>query len=69
MRLLNIWKVFDVLTVDIPVWLKNLRLHKYTNVFQNVHWRQMIEMTDAEPSTNPRTGEPDAKPLMDANGR
>ncbi|KAJ1977082.1 Flap-structured DNA-binding and RNA-binding protein [Dimargaris xerosporica] len=33
---------------DIPAWLKSLRLHKYTPCFQNIHWRDMVRMTDED---------------------
>lgn len=33
---------------DISSWLKSHRLHKYTGIFANVHWKQMIEMSDSE---------------------
>lgn len=33
---------------DIPGWLKSLRLHKYTPIFQKMHWKKMVVMTDEQ---------------------
>ncbi|KAI8804295.1 hypothetical protein BJ742DRAFT_665887, partial [Cladochytrium replicatum] len=33
---------------DIPGWLRSLRLHKYTPVFESTDWRTMIKLTDEE---------------------
>ncbi|KAJ3206073.1 Flap-structured DNA-binding and RNA-binding protein [Entophlyctis luteolus] len=34
--------------IDIPSWLRSLRLHKYEFAFQNCTWRDMVKMSDAE---------------------
>ncbi|KAJ3017438.1 hypothetical protein HKX48_003540 [Thoreauomyces humboldtii] len=31
---------------DIPSWLRSLRLHKYTDTFQGMYWKDMIVMDD-----------------------
>ncbi|KAJ1560255.1 hypothetical protein HK405_007717, partial [Cladochytrium tenue] len=31
---------------DIPGWLRSLRLHKYTGVFEGMDWREMVMMTE-----------------------
>ncbi|KAI9337684.1 hypothetical protein DFJ73DRAFT_779759 [Zopfochytrium polystomum] len=31
---------------DIPAWLRSLRLHKYTGVFEGCDWQEMVKMTD-----------------------
>ncbi|KAI8800740.1 hypothetical protein BJ742DRAFT_685814, partial [Cladochytrium replicatum] len=36
---------------DIPGWLRSLRLHKYTPVFESMDWRTMIKLTDEELNT------------------
>lgn len=33
---------------DLPVWLKNLRLHKYTKILENYSWKQLIYLSDDE---------------------
>ncbi|CAD6195050.1 unnamed protein product [Caenorhabditis auriculariae] len=33
---------------EIPVWLKTLRLHKYTNLFENLSYEQMMALDDAQ---------------------
>ncbi|KAJ3088506.1 hypothetical protein HK102_008582 [Quaeritorhiza haematococci] len=33
---------------DIPSWLRSLRLHKYTSLFENMDWKTMIKLTDAD---------------------
>ncbi|CUM66144.1 uncharacterized protein PRCAT00003801001 [Priceomyces carsonii] len=33
---------------NIPVWLKLLRLHKYTDCLKDIPWQKLIEMTDLE---------------------
>ncbi|KAH9924650.1 uncharacterized protein BXZ73DRAFT_91234 [Epithele typhae] len=33
---------------DIPAWLRSLRLHKYTPNFENVDWRDMVMMDEAQ---------------------
>ncbi|RIB28019.1 hypothetical protein C2G38_1883496, partial [Gigaspora rosea] len=32
---------------DIPAWLRSLRLHKYTAVFEGMKWQDIIELDDA----------------------
>lgn len=31
---------------DVPTWLKNLRLHKYTHIFCRINYDQMIELSE-----------------------
>ncbi|CAG8639430.1 12179_t:CDS:2, partial [Acaulospora morrowiae] len=33
---------------DIPAWLRSLRLHKYTPVFEGMKWQEIIELDDPE---------------------
>jgi hypothetical protein len=33
---------------DIPTFLRSLRLHKYTDIFQHDDWRRMIFLTDQD---------------------
>ncbi|KAJ3314176.1 Alpha-1,3-mannosyltransferase-like protein [Boothiomyces sp. JEL0838] len=33
---------------DIPAWFRSLRLHKYTTIFENDDWRDIIKLTDEE---------------------
>ncbi|CAG8532261.1 3583_t:CDS:2 [Diversispora eburnea] len=33
---------------DIPAWLRSLRLHKYTPVFEGMKWQEIIELDDSE---------------------
>ncbi|KAJ3333843.1 hypothetical protein HDU76_002564 [Blyttiomyces sp. JEL0837] len=33
---------------DIPSWLRSLRLHKYTGVFETANWRDMVRMSDED---------------------
>ncbi|KAI9032289.1 hypothetical protein DFJ74DRAFT_653943 [Hyaloraphidium curvatum] len=33
---------------DIPSWLRSLRLHKYTSLFENISWKEMIKLTEEE---------------------
>jgi len=33
---------------DIPTWLRSLRLHKYTPIFQNMSWKEMVILNDDE---------------------
>lgn len=37
-----------MLMIDIPAFLRSLRLHKYTEIFEHDDWRKMIFLTDAE---------------------
>lgn len=32
--------------IDIPIWLKSLRLHKYQYIFENLSYDEMMEMSD-----------------------
>lgn len=34
--------------MDIPTWLKSLRLHKYTSIFENMEWDKLVKLTDEE---------------------
>lgn len=31
---------------DIPAWLRSLRLHKYTPIFERYHWKDIIRFSD-----------------------
>ena len=31
---------------DVPIWLKNLRLHKYTGLFEKMSYEEMMSLTD-----------------------
>jgi hypothetical protein len=33
---------------DIPQWLRSLRLHKYTPVFEGMNYKEIIELDDTE---------------------
>lgn len=33
---------------DVPHWLKNLRLHKYTELFSELTYDQMMNLTDKD---------------------
>lgn len=33
---------------DIPTWLRSLRLHKYTHIFESMSWKEMVVLTDEE---------------------
>ncbi|QPG74770.1 hypothetical protein FOA43_002104 [Brettanomyces nanus] len=33
---------------NIPLWLKTLRLHKYTENLKKLQWKQMIELSDSQ---------------------
>ncbi|KAI0244272.1 Flap-structured DNA-binding and RNA-binding protein [Massospora cicadina] len=33
---------------DIPAWMRSLRLHKYTSLFEKMHWRDIIVMNDQQ---------------------
>lgn len=37
---------------DIPKWLRNLRLHKYTATLENLDWRALVKMSDEELEKN-----------------
>jgi hypothetical protein len=36
------------LILDIPSWLRSLRLHKYTPIFEHMIWQDMINLTDED---------------------
>ncbi|CAG8493277.1 8290_t:CDS:2 [Paraglomus occultum] len=38
---------FDLLQ-DIPAWLRSLRLHKYTPMFEGMKWQEIIELDDTQ---------------------
>lgn len=38
------WKLLE----DVPGWLRSLRLHKYTSIFQGKQWKEMIYYDDAK---------------------
>lgn len=40
--------VDPALLVDIPAWLRSLRLHKYTPNFEKMKWQDMVVLDDAE---------------------
>lgn len=33
---------------DLPIWLKNLRLHKYTKILENYKWKELVYLSDSE---------------------
>ncbi|KAI8930207.1 hypothetical protein BC831DRAFT_379506, partial [Entophlyctis helioformis] len=33
---------------DIPGWLRSLRLHKYTHIFENDDWRVMVKLSEED---------------------
>lgn len=33
---------------DIPAWMRSLRLHKYTALFDKMHWRDIVAMDDQQ---------------------
>ncbi|KAK9457718.1 hypothetical protein V1511DRAFT_486301 [Dipodascopsis uninucleata] len=33
---------------DIPTWLRSLRLHKYTDNLKDLHWSDLVELTDEQ---------------------
>jgi len=33
---------------DVPVWLKSLRLHKYTDCFKGMSWEEMIDLNEEQ---------------------
>jgi len=42
-------EVIDMaLLEDVPSWLRSLRLHKYTPIFEKYHWKQIVLFNDAE---------------------
>lgn len=32
--------------VDVPAWLRSLRLHKYNPIFETMKWQDMIRLND-----------------------
>jgi hypothetical protein len=36
------------LHLDIPAWLRSLRLHKYTTIFEGMQWNDIIKLNDDE---------------------
>ncbi|ORZ25653.1 hypothetical protein BCR42DRAFT_400618 [Absidia repens] len=42
----NAEEVHIRLLEDIPLWLKSLRLHKYTHIFQSMTWQTMVKLSD-----------------------
>lgn len=44
---LNAMELTDLKTLqDLPVWLKNLRLHKYTKILEVYNWKELIYFDD-----------------------
>ncbi|KAI8322627.1 hypothetical protein GQ54DRAFT_244860, partial [Martensiomyces pterosporus] len=33
---------------DIPAWLRGLRLHKYTDCFAGMDWKDIVNMNDEQ---------------------
>ncbi|RKP19221.1 hypothetical protein ROZALSC1DRAFT_5756, partial [Rozella allomycis CSF55] len=33
---------------DVPAWLRSLRLHKYSPIFEKMNWKSMIYLTDEQ---------------------
>jgi len=36
------------LLADIPAWLRSLRLHKYTDNFKDMNWKDLVQLTDSD---------------------
>jgi hypothetical protein len=34
--------------IDIPAWLRSLRLHKYNSIFSDTNWQTIVKMNDAD---------------------
>lgn len=34
------------LNIDVPAWLRSLRLHKYNTIFETMKWQDMLKMDD-----------------------
>lgn len=32
--------------LDVPAWLRSLRLHKYNPIFETMKWQDMLKMDD-----------------------
>lgn len=46
---LNLLELIDLKNLsDLPVWLKNLRLHKYTKILEGYLWQKLIYLSDEE---------------------
>ncbi|SJX63593.1 uncharacterized protein SRS1_14346 [Sporisorium reilianum f. sp. reilianum] len=42
-------EIADLATLnDVPAWLRQLRLHKYTPNFETSHWKEMVVMDDKQ---------------------
>jgi hypothetical protein len=39
---------FSAHVSDIPGWLRSLRLHKYTPLFEHDQWKEFIRLTDEQ---------------------
>jgi len=39
---------FFLFKKDIPTWLRSLRLHKYTPIFESMSWKEMVILNDDE---------------------
>ncbi|KAF9406882.1 hypothetical protein BGZ94_002916 [Podila epigama] len=33
---------------DTPAWLRSLRLHKYNSIFDGMHWREIVNLSDGD---------------------
>ena len=45
--LISFLMLISLLPADIPAWLRCLRLHKYTPIFQGMDWR-VVRLSDEE---------------------
>lgn len=34
------------MAIDVPAWLRSLRLHKYNPIFETMKWQEMIRLDD-----------------------
>lgn len=34
--------------IDIPAWLRSLRLHKYNTIFSDSNWQTIVKMSDED---------------------
>lgn len=39
---------FFMTMIDIPAWLRSLRLHKYTPIFEKMSYKDMIKLSDED---------------------
>jgi hypothetical protein len=39
---------FNPVPVDIPTWLRSIRLHKYTDNLKDLSWHELIQLSDEE---------------------